>query len=277
MKSLARYAFGLVVLCSACAPQASTDPPAPATGTGGSPSEGGDGGQAGGDTAHDGGHPAHHEEGGGGSATEPTRLVMLIPGTTITGDYFDVMAERLSADGYLPVVFEPPDLFTDSLSIGAERIAAAVDDALATSGEHRLDIVAECNGGVATRYFLQVLGGDDRIDQVVTFVSAHHGTWLSPVGDGVTGYPSLADITPGSPFLAELDAAPFPAGLALTSIYSCNDELMVPYDTSVVDGATNVLFCDHYIGHFDGFWDSMVYERIRLTLAGLGASAPTQY
>jgi triacylglycerol lipase len=203
--------------------------------------------------------------------------VLLVPGTTITGDYFDAMAARLTADGFHPVVFVPPDLFTESLATGAQRIAAAVDDTLAQTGEDRIDIVAECDGGVATRYFLQVLGGDPRVDEVVTFVSAHHGTWLSPVGGVVTGFQALSDITPGSPFLETLNAAPFPPGLKLTSIYSCNDELMVPYDTSVVDGATNVLFCDHYISHFDGFTDPLVYERIRLTLTGKGDTAPTQY
>jgi hypothetical protein len=50
---------------------------------------------------------------------------------------------------------------------------------------------------------------------------------------------------------------------------------MLPYDTSVVAGATNVLFCDHYIGRLDGFRDLVVYERIRTTLEGRGDRAPT--
>ena len=52
---------------------------------------------------------------------------------------------------------------------------------------------------------------------------------------------------------------------------------MKPYDTSVVDGATNVLFCDYYIGHFDGFWDQIVYDRILGTLEGRGDELPTEY
>ena len=180
---------------------------------------------------------------------EPTRVVLLIPGTMIEGSYFDTMAERLIGDGYEPWVFEPPDLFTESLAVGAERIAVAVDEVLEATGEDRINIVAQCDGGVATRYFLQLLAGHQKVDQVITFVSAHHGTWLSPVGDWVTGFDALEDIIPGSAFLDELNGAPFPTGLKLTSIYSCNDELMLPYDTSIVDGATNVLFCDHYVKH----------------------------
>jgi triacylglycerol lipase len=203
--------------------------------------------------------------------------VLLVPGTTITGDYFDTMAARLRADGFTPVVYEPADLLTGSLADGAAKLGEVIDARLRATGESRLHVVAECNGGVATRYYLQVLGGASKVDQVVTFVSAHHGTWESPVGSWVSGFQSLKDITPGSAFLGKLNAAPFPKGLRFTSIYSCNDELMVPYTTSVVDGATNVNFCDHYIGHFDGFTDALVYGRILSALRGEGDAAPTRY
>jgi triacylglycerol lipase len=265
----------LVLVLAACGPSADDptagDPAQPGAGDTQPP-----GSEEPGDDA-DGSSPGDTEGPGTEQPNEPVRTVLLIPGTTIVGSFFDDMAGRLTADGFEPVIYEPPDLFTESLSIGAERIADEVDRVLAATGSERLHIVAECNGGVATRYFLQVLGGHDRVDQVITFVSAHHGTWLSPLGDWVTGFDSLADIVPESPFLNELNAAPFPAGLDLTSIYTCNDEFMLPYDTSVVDGATNVLFCDHYLKHFDGFWDPVVYDRILLSLQGKGASAPTYY
>jgi len=226
----------------------------------------------------DAGDPVSDPPPDGAPAPEiPTTTVVLIPGTLITGDYFDVMAERLAADGYRPVVFVPPDLFTESLAIGAARIGAFIDQVRATTGERRVHVVAECDGGVATRYYLQRLGGDRNVDQAITFVSAHHGTELSPIGEWVTDYQALDDITPGSPFLRDLDAAPYPAGLALTSIYTCWDELLWPQDTSRVDGARNVEFCDHYIGHFDGFWDDLVYHHIVTTLRGDGASLPVAY
>jgi triacylglycerol lipase len=205
----------------------------------------------------------------------PTRTVMLIPGTTITGDWFDTMAARLRIDGFDPVVYEPPDLFTDPLAQGAVGVGQAIRDRLAVTGESKVHVVAECNGGVATRYYLQVLGGAASVDQVVTFVSAHHGTWEAPFGSLIV--PSLVDITPGSEFLHTLNSAPFPAGLELTSIYSCWDEFMIPYTTSRVDGATNVEFCDYYLGHFDGFYDQVVYDRILAALRGNGDSAPTYY
>jgi len=215
--------------------------------------------------------------GGANSTSHSTKTVLLIPGTAITGDYFDTMAARLMADGFQPRVFVPPDLFTDSLALGAQRIADEVTATLAATGEDRVHIVAECDGGVATRYYVEVLGGAAHVDQMVTFVSAHHGTITSPIGQVVTGWQAMSDITPGSPFLEQLNSIPFPTGLKMTSIYTCHDEFISPYQTSVVDGATNVLFCQHYIAHLDGFWDSVVYARILAALRGEGASAPTQY
>lgn len=219
---------------------------------------------------------ADHASSSSSEPMEPS-TVLLIPGTTIDGWFYDVMAERLRDDGFDPVVFVPPDKFTESLALGAARIGDEVERVRRERGEDRVHIVAECNGGVATRYYLQRLGGHEAVDEVITFVSAHQGTWSSPIGYWTTGFESLRDIKPGSTFLRELEAAPFPEELSLTSIYTCWDELLWPYDTSVVEGARNVLFCDHYLGHFDGFWDEVVYEHILETLRGRGDELPTSY
>ena len=45
-----------------------------------------------------------------------TRVVLLIPGTTIGPEFFLPMAKRLRRDGYDPIIWAPPDLFTDSLA-----------------------------------------------------------------------------------------------------------------------------------------------------------------
>src|SRR5262249_52907689 len=158
------------------------------------------------------------------------------------------------------VVWTTPDLFTHDLAEGAQLISEEVDIVTQQRGISRLSIVAECDAGVAARYSAQVLGNDAKIDQLVTFVSAHHGTQSAAIGAWVTGWGAVPDITPNSGFMEVLNSAPMPASLHLTSIYTCNDEYLYPYDTSVVNGATNVEFCNHYIGHFDGFWDSIVYD-----------------
>jgi hypothetical protein len=42
--------------------------------------------------------------------------------------------------------------------------------------------------------------------------------------------------------------------------------LLMPRRTAAVSGAINVEFRDHPLGHFDGFWDPLVYDRILAAL-----------
>lgn len=207
--------------------------------------------------------------------TIPT--VLLIPGTTIGPEFFGPMQARLSRDGIDAVIWAPSDLFTESLATGAARIKAKVESLLAERGKTRLTIVAQCDAGVAARYYAQVLGGHARLDRLITFVSAHHGSRLAPAGSSFTGWQALKDIKPNSPFFQQLEAAPVPAGLAFTSIYSCADEYLWPQSTSVVPGATNVRYCNRYVSHFSPFWDLAVYDRILLTVRGEAAGLPTSY
>ena len=46
----------------------------------------------------------------------------------------------------------------------------------------------------------------------------------------------------------------------MTSIYSCTDEYIQPYDTSIIPGATNIGLCDGtFVGHFQFFYDPDIY------------------
>lgn len=148
---------------------------------------------------------------------------------------------------------------------------------LRSRNKTRLSLVAQCDAGVAARYYAQLLGGSARLDQLVTFVSAHHGSGAAPAGSWFTGWAALKNIRFNSAFLTQLNAAPLPAGLKLTSIYSCWDEYQWPQSTSWVSGATNVQFCNHYVSHFSPFWDPLVYGRLLASLRGEGGTAPSQY
>lgn len=180
------------------------------------------------------------------SSADPGRvadrpLVLLVTGTMIVSDFFDVMADRLEREGFRPVVFQFPDLLSKSLEAGARNIDTAVRSILSTTGEEKLLIIAECNGGIASRFWLERLGGDRFVDRLITFVSAHHGTEAV----GVTWCSSLADIKPGSVFLQKMqNSRPAEGDTRVISIYMSRDEIMKPYTTSKIDGALNIEVCD---------------------------------
>lgn len=176
--------------------------------------------------------------GDGDSASRP--LVMLVTGSMIVSDFFDSVSARLVREGFRVVVYQPEDLLTASLEKSAHDIDCAVKSVLATTGEDKLLMIAECNGGVAARYWMTQLGGDRYVDRFVTFVSAHHGT--APAVINVCS--SFKEIEPDSPFLRKMDETGLPENTEMISIFMTKDEVMMPSTTSVVEGAVNIEVCD---------------------------------
>lgn len=71
--------------------------------------------------------------------------------------------------------------------------------------------------------------------------------------------PSTPARPPGSAFLTAVNSAPLPATVPITSIYTCSDEYIQPYQTSIIPGATNIGLCDGFVGHFEFFWNPDIY------------------
>ncbi len=216
---------------------------------------------------------AQHRDDMAATPVEPAHVVghgqtvLLVPGMTIGHEMFETMAQRLRRDGFSPVLYEDPALLTDGVVPSAHRLAARVDDLVAAGGGERIDIVAECVGGLVTSYYVRLLGGGTRVGHVVTFVSPHHGSWPAAIAAAVTGWQGLRDIRRDSALVRVVDEYPIPPGVEFTSIYSCHDNLLVPHATAAVDGARNVELCGYPLDHFAGFWDSAVYGLIADALA----------
>jgi triacylglycerol lipase len=190
--------------------------------------------------------------------TEP-RTVLLITGVTIRAAWLDPIVARLRRDGFVPVVYEPPALLSGSLFQAAQDLSGVVDQVRAQSGQDKIDILAECTGGVIARHYIQSLGGDQYVSRLVTFVSPQNGLAIAPLAASLVGWPALTDLSPGSDFLDAVSSVPLPAGVAVTSIYTCTDEYIQPYQTSIIPGATNIGLCDGFVGHFQTMYDPGIY------------------
>lgn len=198
-------------------------------------------------------------EAGPAPIAEP-RTVLLITGVTIRSVWFDPIVARLERDGFAPVVYEPPALLSGSLFQAAEDLALVVERVRAASGQDKIDILAECTGGVIARHYIQSLGGDAKVSRLVTFVSPQNGIAKAPLAAAIAGWPALHDLSPGSEFLRAVNGRPLPANVPVTSIYTCNDEYIQPYDTSIIPGATNIGLCGGFVGHFQTFYDPAIYR-----------------
>lgn len=200
-----------------------------------------------------------HLEAGPAPLAQP-RTVLLITGVTIPAAWFDPVVLRLRRDGFRPVVYEPPDLLSGDLFENSELLAQEVARIRAETGEAKIDILAECTGGLIARHYIQSLGGDESVSRLVTFISPQHGLPKAPLAYDVAGWPALRDLSPGSDFLEAVNRAPLPASVAVTSIYTCTDEYIQPYQTSIIPGATNIGLCDGFVGHFQFFYDPAIYR-----------------
>jgi triacylglycerol lipase len=201
------------------------------------------------------------------------RTVLLITGVTIPAEWFDPIKARLERDGFRPVVYEPPDLLSGDLFWNSEQLGHVIDGIRAQTGEERIDILAECTGGLLARHYVQALGGDQHVRRIVTFISPQHGLPKAAEASLFVDWDAVNDLTPGSEFLDTVNSAPM-SSVPITSIYTCTDEYIQPYDTAIIPGAKNIgLGCDGtFVGHYQFFYDREIYKLMHSELV---APAPT--
>lgn len=194
-----------------------------------------------------------------------SRTVLLITGVTIPAVWFDPIKARLERDGFNVVVYEPPRLLSGDLFWNSEELGRVIDDIRAETGEERIDILAECTGGLISRHYIQALGGNAHVRRLVTFISPQHGLPKAAEAQLFVDWDAVQDLTPGSEWLETVNNAPMAPDVPMTSIYTCTDEYIQPYETSIVPGAKNIgLGCDGtFVGHFQFFYDREIYKVMR--------------
>ncbi len=150
--------------------------------------------------------------------------VLLVHGINDTGAIFHKMAPYLTQMGWS--VYDL-DLIPSNGELGLDQLAGQVVDYIAAtfSPEQPLDLVGFSMGGIVSRYYVQRLGGINRIQRFITLASPHNGTWTAYFRSGL----GCIQMTPGSTFLQELnqDAAMLKQ-LNFTSIWTPFDLMIVP-------------------------------------------------
>lgn len=187
------------------------------------------------------------------------RVVLLITGVTIPAKWFEPIEARLQRDGFVPVVYEPPDLLSGDLEQNTKWLGEVIEKLKVNYKQDTIDILAECTGGVIARHYIQSLGGNKNVSRMVTFISPQHGVAKAPMAATIAGWPALHDLSPGSKFLNAVNNAPLPQDVSFTSIYSCTDEYIQPYESSIIPGAKNIGLCNGFVGHFEFFYNPSIY------------------
>jgi pimeloyl-ACP methyl ester carboxylesterase len=200
----------------------------------------------------------------------PGTPVVLVHGFAGTSSIFGPLRRALRSHGaeHTHTVSYSP--LTRDVRTSAARLAREVESVCARTGTRRVHLVGHSLGGLIARYYVQRLGGDRRVDVLVTLGTPHAGIAAARL---LSWLPLVAQLRPDSPTIAEL-AQPTPhCRTRFVAFYSDLDEVVIPSSRARVDHpdlhAENILV--HGVGHLTLPSHSTVVRRVCALFSGTRA------
>lgn len=161
--------------------------------------------------------------------------VLLVHGIGDSAVSMRMLQKRLARDGResLAITLKPGDG-----SVSLEALSLQLRDYVRNhfSSNERFDLVGFSMGGLICRYYVQLLGGQLRVDRLVTISSPNRGTWLAFLNSSA----GCKEMRPGSAFLQKLnhDCSAL-RNLNLTSLWTPLDLIILPAKSSRLPCGTN--------------------------------------
>jgi triacylglycerol lipase len=163
--------------------------------------------------------------------------VVLVHGIFDTGRVFNKMISYLTQRGWSVYDLDLiPNTGHASLDSLAQQVANFVDTTFAP--EQPIDLVGFSMGGIVSRYYVQRLGGINRVQRFVTISSPHHGTWVAYCNPGF----GCLQMRPESAFLQDLNQdVEMLSQINFTSIWTPYDLMIIPANSSQVPVGREVI------------------------------------
>lgn len=185
--------------------------------------------------------------------------VLLVHGFHGSSKSWGTMASRLRAAGYRNDQIDAISYDSEASAVSAAHaIARAVDKLQARTGSARVDVVSHSLGAIASRYYVEQLGGDAHVDAWVSLAGVNDGTvWAY----GCILLASCRDMVPGSGVLDTLARDFRPDGaVRFATWWSPCDPVIVPSGAATIPGARNTeTAC---LGHSDLKTDATVFGQV---------------
>jgi triacylglycerol lipase len=173
--------------------------------------------------------------------------VLLVHGTGVTREqnwkwnYWSALPRA----GFEVCWVQLPDASLNDAQISAEYVARAVEVMHQRGGE-LVDVVGHSQGGLVPRWSIKYFPSASFIDDYVGLASPNHGT-ITADASTLRGpcFESCWQMRTIADFIAALNRGDeTPGPISYTSIYTLNDELVKPVETSRLEGGTNILLQD---------------------------------
>jgi len=193
--------------------------------------------------------------------------IVLIHGVVDNRSIFTVLRRGLRRRGFGRVLGLNYSPLTDDVREVAERLRETVEELCAETGYERVHLIGHSMGGLVARYYVQRMGGDQRVHTVVTLGTPHSGTYAARL----VPHPVARQLRPGSDVVAEL-AEPAPGcRTRFVAFWSDLDQMIIPSSSARLEhpdlAARNVFV--RGVGHLSLPIDGRVVHEIGATLAHL--------
>jgi triacylglycerol lipase len=162
--------------------------------------------------------------------------VLLVHGIDDTAALFNRMKPYLERDG---LSVQAVNLVPNNGQVGLIELAHQLNAHLSANfaANQPIDIVGFSMGGLVSRYYLQRLGGIQRVRKFVTIGTPHRGTWTAFLRANA----GARDMRPGSRFLEDLTReVELLDTVSFTSVWTPFDLMIVPANSSKVPAGRSI-------------------------------------
>lgn len=160
------------------------------------------------------------------------RPILLVHGIVDNHSIFTMLERALRRRGFTDVSSFDYGLFTSDIRVAAGDLAQAVEALAVQSGYDRIHVIGHSLGGLIARYYVQRMGGYDKVQTLVTLGTPHLGTQLARAGRLL---PLVRQLTPESDIIKELAEPATECSTRFIAFYSDLDQLIVPSRNGRID------------------------------------------
>lgn len=203
--------------------------------------------------------------------------VILVHGTF--GDMtvsWNLVSPTLKAAGHCVFALDLVRRGMAPIDRSADKLAAFIDEVRSRTGAAKVSLVGHSQGGMLGRYVAKLRGKLGVIDDIVGLAPSSHGT-TNPLAPHAGFFcQACAEQAAGSELMQRLNASPeAPPPPSYTVISTRYDEVVTPYRSQFLEGATNVVLqerCPEDVTEHVG----IIYDPVALqwTLNALGRPGP---
>jgi triacylglycerol lipase len=199
--------------------------------------------------------------------------IVLVHGWVDNRSIFTLLRRQLRRRGFGRIVNFQYSVFHRDIASAARLLGAAIERLCDETGYERVHVVGHSLGGVIARYYVQRLGGDQRVHTLATLGTPHSGTLAAHVALGTV----VRQLRPKSPIITDLAGPAAGCQTRFLAIYSDLDQLVIPKESARLEHpdlmVRNVLRCG--VGHLSLPIDGRAVHEIVTTFAHLGSDGTT--